>query len=384
MAEAQFFSDEEYAARLARVREWMAGERLAALLVTTPENIFYLTGLDHQGFFAYHLLVVPIEGEMVLITRAMERVTVAAQVTRARWVGYGDNEDPAAVTRETLRAAGLEQARVAIEKDSLVFPPRIYENIVGGLQHVQWFDGSHVIDELRLVKSPQELAYTREAAAVSDAMMRAAIETAAAGVNEQAIAAEVHRAMILGGGGNPGFGPFIRETDRLGQEHTTWRDNVLEKGDALFLEMSACVKRYHAPLGRLVFVGEKPAGADAIAAVCLEAFQRVIETLQPGVTAADVYRAWQARVDKAGLAEYRRHHCGYVIGLGFPPSWSGGSRVVGLREGSALVMRTGMVFHVMSWLMNTGRGDYFISNTAFLGENGCEVLTATPMEVQVV
>jgi Xaa-Pro dipeptidase len=39
-----------------------------------------------------------------------------------------------------------------------------------------------------------------------------------------------------------------------------------------------------------------------------------------GVAAAEVYRAWQSRVDEVGLSHYRRHHCGYVMGLGFPPS----------------------------------------------------------------
>ena len=37
-----------------------------------------------------------------------------------------------------------------------------------------------------------------------------------------------------------------------------------------------------------------------------------------------------------------------------------------------------MSFHVLSWLMDTGRGDFFISDTVLLGESGPEVLTRTP------
>ena len=118
--------------------------------------------------------------------------------------------------------------------------------------------------------------------------------------------------------------------------------------------------------------------------VCLEAFQRVVEAIKPGVTAAQVYQAWQSRVDEAGLAHYRRHHCGYLVGIGFPPSWVGGSMVTGLRGDSALELQVGMTFHLLSWLMSTGQGDYFVSNTALLTELGCEVLTKTPQQVQVV
>ncbi|MFZ0487132.1 MAG: hypothetical protein WAL83_09045, partial [Arenicellales bacterium] len=81
---------------------------------------------------------------------------------------------------------------------------------------------------------------------------------------------------------------------------------------------------------------------------------------------------------------YRRHHCGYLVGIGFPPSWTGGSMVTSLRPGSTLELKPGMVFHLHSWFTNTGLGDYFVSNTALLTEEGCEILTSrTPQELQV-
>ena len=83
-------------------------------------------------------------------------------------------------------------------------------------------------------------------------------------------------------------------------------------------------------------------------------------------------------VDDAGLSHYRRHHCGYCVGAGFPPSWTGGNSVTGLRADSDLEIKTGMSFHILSWLMETGKGNDFISNTVLLTETGAEVLTRTP------
>ncbi|MGH6902803.1 MAG: M24 family metallopeptidase [Geminicoccaceae bacterium] len=384
MADPAVFPSEEFDARLERVRAAMAADDLAGLVVTTPENIFYLTGLDHQGFFALHLLIVTAAGRMTLIARAMEGVTVADQVTGADFVGYADHEDPARVACAVVHDHGLASARIGVEKRSLFFPPRVYEALLGGTPDATWLDASRLIDELRLIKSPREIGYTRQAAAVTDAMMEAAIDAARPGVNEREVAAEAHRAMILAGGGTPGFGPFIRPTPRLGQEHTTWQDRPLVEGEGLLLEMAGCVNRYHAPAGRFVFIGRRPPGTLEIEQVCIEAFDRVTGAIRPGVSAAEVYRAWQSRVDEAGLAHYRRHHCGYLVGLGFPPSWTGGSMVVGLRHDSDLVLRPGMVFHLLSWLMGTGRGDYFFSNTALLTEEGCEILTKTSRRSQVV
>ncbi|MFW5943577.1 MAG: M24 family metallopeptidase, partial [Chloroflexota bacterium] len=121
-----------------------------------------------------------------------------------------------------------------------------------------------------------------------------------------------------------------------------------------------------------------------MAQLCLQAFQDVICAMRPGALARDVYRAWQERIDAAGLSHYRRHHCGYLIGLGFPPSWVGGGDVVGLRHDSDLQLQAGMTFHVMSWLMDTGRGDYFVSDTALVTEEGCERLTTTSQQLHIV
>jgi Xaa-Pro dipeptidase len=307
------------------------------------------------------------------------------QLTNARFVGYGDLDDPAQTTCKSLVEAGLASGRLGIEKNSLFLPLRIAEGIMAGLPGAQWSDISDLVFHHRSAQSPRELEYTRQAATVTDAIMRAAIDTATAGVSEQDVAAEVHRAMILAGGEFPGFGPFIRSTPTLGEEHGTWTDRVLQEGDVLFVELSGCVRRYHAPMGRLIFIGEAPPGTQEIEQVCLEAFAATVKAIRPGTSADAVYQAWQDRVDAAGLSHYRRHHCGYMVGGAFPPAWSGGGVPVGLRHNSPLKLRAGMAFHLMSWLMHTGRpGDYFVSDTAIVTEDGCEVLTTVPQHVHSV
>ena len=50
-----YFSQSEFDLRLQAVRKEMAKRKLEVFLVSSPENIFYLTGLDHQGHFAYQM-----------------------------------------------------------------------------------------------------------------------------------------------------------------------------------------------------------------------------------------------------------------------------------------------------------------------------------------
>lgn len=381
MPTAPYFDAAEFASRLAAVRRAMSARDIDTLLLSAPENIFYLIGLDHWGYFAPHLLIVPAEGELVLITRAMEKVTIANQVRNARFEGHQDNETAADAAARVL--ASNTPRSIGIEAWSSGLPHGLAQALHRLIPAQAWTDASGLIDDIRMVKSPAEQAFMRAAAKVSDAGAAAAIEAISAGATERHIAAECECAMIAAGGTFPGFGPFIRSTKRLGEEHTTWTDERFGNGDAVFLELTGCVARFHAPLGRLIHVGRASNEAKAMAAVTHDAFAAVLAAMRDGVLFRDVYAAWQKVVDRAGLAHYRRHHCGYAVGIGFPPSWTGGNKVTGLRRDSDIVLRTGMSFHVLSWLMGTGQGDFFISNTVLLGSEGPEVLTRTPSAVTV-
>lgn len=394
------FADAELGDRLAAVRAAMAARDVELALVSTPENIFYLTGLDHWGYFAPHLLIVPMDGEMILVTRQMERVSIQKQVRNALFQGHEDDETAADLAVRVLRdsfaarersGAVLKtvveevceltgrRARIGVETWSAGHSYGFGAALRDSLPDVEWVDVTGLVDDLRLVKSPAEQALMRKAAAVSDAAAGAAVAAICDGAAERDVVAECHAAMIRAGGDAPGFGPFIRPGPRLGEEHATWGNDTYRAGEPVFLELSGCVSRYHAPLGRLVHVGAIAEPDAAMAETATAAFAAVLDALRPGVLARDVYAAWQDVVDAAGLAHYRRHHCGYCVGIGFPPSWTGGNRVTGLRRDSELAIREGMSFHILSWLMGTGRGDFFVSNTVLLGPTGAEVLNRTPL-----
>ena len=416
--------------RLEAVRSRMAQRNLDACLVAAPENIYYLTGLEHQGYFAYELLVIPARGEPILVTRGMERATVQDQIPWVRHLGYSDGveslppprdreedmvmadrdssgrgvglrpwemsygvavrgpvadsaDDAIRTTIQAVREAGVEKGRLGLEAKATFLPFHIAERVISKLADAGWEDCSGLVDDCRIVQSPLEQETTRKAAEVSDAMMLAAIAAAGPGMPEHDVMAAVYDALFRRGGTYPGFIPLVRSTRTLEHEHGTWGDGRLRRGDLLFLEMSGCVRRYHAPLGRLVFIGKQSPRARRAHEACREAMHRAARAIGPGAAADEVYRAWESAVREAGFGSYTRHHCGYSVGIGFPPSWSGSGTPRGLRKGSDLKLQEGMVFHLMSWLLRTGRGDAFLSDTILITGSGSEFLTRVPQDILV-
>lgn len=378
------FTDAELANRLKAVRAEMAARGLDLAVLSQPESVFYLIGLDHWGYFAPTHLIVPLDGDLVLVTRQMERVTIENQVRNARFAGHSDSESAARKLAKELSTIGTAGRRIGLETETSGFTYRAGQELFAHLGAAEWRDISGLIERLRLVKSPEEQVLMRAAAKAADAGTLAAIAAIHDGAREADVAAECLAAMTRAGGTPPGFGPFIRPEARLAEEHTSWGDGIYRAGEKVMLEVAGCVARYNAPMGRLIHLGHIRDQDAEMAEIAKRAFQGILDGLKPGARARDVYKAWQAVVDDAGMPEYRRHHCGYLVGIGFPPSWTGGNKVTGLRHDSDLEIQEGMTFHAMSWFTETGRGDFFVSNCVLLGPKGAEVLTKAPIGPIVV
>lgn len=379
------FRTEEFQTRIQATRTGMWLQGLNALLVVSPENIYYLLGLNHQGYFSFTLLVLPMEGAPLLVTRAMESMTVSTQVPGCVHVPFEEDEDPALAAVHAIELATSVGDTIGIEQAAMHLPIGVWSRTREKLSDREWVDGSGIVEEVRAVKSEAEIAFVRRAARISDRAVQEGIAAAGTGVTERTVAASIYHEMIYAGSEHPGFAPFIRSTDILRHEHVTWRDREIRSGSGLLMELSASVYRYHAPLTRMVHIGERPPGTEVAAEVAVNALEATRAALRPGGLSGDVYAAWQHAIDTGlGHPNYRRHHCGYMVGIGFPPSWVGGSSVAGLRPGGDLVIRAGMVFHLLSWLLGEESGDYAVSDTALVTTEGCELLTTTPREPLVL
>lgn len=372
---------QELEERRAAVRERMRDRGLDVLLVVGPENIYYLSGLNFQGYFSLTALILTLQGEPWLVAREMERATIAVQAPSCRHVGFADDDEPATVLTRAVADASSAGATIGVELAAMFFPPGVWDRLRTGLPDRAWIDASGLVVDVRAVKSPTELDFVRRAARISDRAVLAGMAAASPDVTEREVAASVYAQLVRGGSEHPGFAPLIRGTDILTHEHVTWRDRSLTADSGVLMELSASVYRYHAPLTRMVFIDEPDGATIRAAEIALSGLEAVRAALVPGRLTGEVYDTWQRVVD-AGLGHhrYRRHHCGYMVGIGFPPSWVGGGAVQGIRRDGTLELREGMVFHVLSWLLGQAPADYCVSDTVLVTADGGQFLTRAPRE----
>ena len=373
------FSVAEYKQRLAACRRHMAKKNLDVLVVTTPENIFYLSGYQTPGYYTSQCLIVPMTGEPVHISRGIEETNVWMLSWIERSESYMDHTDPMELFAEILKKDGFAKGRIGIEKIGWFFSIANFERLKPLLPQADFQDGSMIVEACRVVKSEAEIAYIREAARCAEAGMRAALRTIRPGVTEANVAAEVQKAMTDMASEYPGLPNFICSGVRASQTHATWTKRVLQDGDPMFMELSGCIRRYSAGLLRSATVGKSPEKRKKIWDVSSRALDNMIAAIRPGRPLGEVWEAWVKTLEAAGH-EGRFKRAGYSIGINFPPDWGEGY-ILCFKRGETRLLEPNMTFHIPSNVMIFGYAHTANSETVRVTETGAEVLTNFPRKL---
>jgi Xaa-Pro dipeptidase len=283
-----------------------------------------------------------------------------------------DWESPAKALARTLARRGLADAVIGLDLGSYCMTARRYGEMRAALPDARFIDLGPLVSELRLIKSPAEIALLRQAAAVADGALARAAGTCVAG-GSQLDAARDAQVAFLELGADPGLpGPISagRGWDFL---HGHMEDAPLAEGDIVHIELVPRVGGYSARVMRCVPVGPIPP-ALARSAETLAALQdRQIAAMRPGARAADIDAILREGVLAAGLRESFDNITGYTLGLYAPqtPRTSDFTRI--FHPGADWTLQAGMVFH-----MYVSAAGASFSETVSVTDDGPEILTRTP------
>ena len=370
------FDADEYTRRQAALRARMDERGIDAVLLSGPENQYYLTGYETTGFHSFpQTLIFPRSAPPLLVTRQLEEGNAAA-AHELGCHGYRDDEDPAEALAGSLRELGLAERTIGVEKAVPWLTVRLFEGLQTRLTSAKLLDVSGLVELMRATKSPAEIAYMRRAAVAVAAGMRAGLAAVREGGNEREIAAAVFPARILAGSHFVRNPTYITAGPRSALAHATWLGKTLERGDVVFLEMGANVRHYDAALIRTAVVGPASDELRRAADASIAGLMAAIATVRGGVRASDVYRSTRDAIAKAGGERHFLHRAGYGIGIEFLTWIERGG--VSLDAGAETILQPNMTLHLVPYLLLPGLGSVGFSETVCVTETGCEVLTRCP------
>ncbi|MGH3148775.1 MAG: M24 family metallopeptidase [Rubrobacter sp.] len=380
------FTTEELAARRKATAEVLADRCLDGLLVFRQESMYYLTGYDTFGYVFFQCLYVGADGEtMTLLTRTPDvRQAEHTSVIRDIRVWHdAEGADPTGDLKGILEEHGCKGKRLGVETDAYGltgYNLKLVEAALSGF--CERVEASDLVTGLRVVKSPSEIEYVREAARLADIGLDRAVEAAAPGAFEGDVLAALQGAIFEGGGDFPANEVIIGSGPRALLFRSAAGMRRMDPVDQLSLEWAGSYRHYHAAMMRTLAVGEASEYQRHLFTVVREALEEMTEALSPGRPVGEVDDAHRRVLDAAGLEEHRFAACGYSLGTTFAPNWM--DRPM-LFSGNPVQAEPGMVFFLHCVVVDSGRGVAMsLGRTCLVTEAGREVLSARPLELIVV
>ncbi len=333
---------------------------LAASNAMWQGHVRYLS--NYPPHFGYSYAVFPLHGEPTLFVFSKIQEQVAAK----RWIpdARQSSNYPGDIVKRMreLDYKGKRVGLVGVENMSF----KIYEHLKKELPEAIFVDATRDIFDLRMIKSPEEQALSRECARITDGLFARVKEVAKIGMSEYDVYAEmdyfirkqgVEGAFNLIASGPCPVAPFLSPSGR-----------TVNEGDAILLELTPRYEGYYTQLTGYVHVSPPSPKMRAFLDLAFAAQQAGVKMLKPGNRASDVARVMKEMIEKAGYAyPYRGgHSMGHD--LDEPPA-------IVIEDDT--VLAPGMTIVVHPCVMDRSGEGVFVGDSYLITEKGPERLNST-------
>lgn len=373
------FTWTEFESRRDRLREELRARQLDWLIVIHPVSIHWLTGSDAKSYQEFQCLLFPAHpGPLSLLTRQGECAEFEADAWVDHVVGYGggENEDPLGPFQRLASRLGLLQGRVGLEVPAYYLHPRHYLGLRDLLGAALVTEPTHLVADLKLVKSPAEIDYIRRASARADRAQQAFEAAVGPGVSELELAGIVCQSLLSQGSFLAASPLNLVTGERSCFSHGAPTERTLRRGDFGNLEFGATCRRYTSTLGRNFCLGEPTRRMRELHELVVTASEACRAEIRAGVPATRPHAAARQVIAAAGLEHGRVHTTGYGLAPGFPPTWG---EPLHMLADSQYTLEAGMVLSVEPpvYLPEEKLGARVIDNV-LVTATGCEVLSRHP------
>jgi len=388
-------SNAEHRSRIEKIQKQLRRKRLDALYLTNSTRILYTTGFSHISTERPLAAVIPDEGLPFFMAPRLEYDHIRHECPLTgdvlTYPDYPGKIHPMRLFAKFMGQKGLGSSRIATDS---------VEGAAGGygyqgpalrdlMGRAKFVAGRDIVDNMRLIKSKQEIRLLRESAKWSEVAHDILLENTRAGLHDTVVAVKSSydalvimlkklgqsyvqlkialSPVVVGFRGQVGVDSAI--------PHAVYTKNKIRRGDVLVTEAGVEVGGYTSELERTLIVGKPSSRAKRCFETMLNAQNAALKEFRPGARCNKVDEAAERSVEDSALKLGLRHHAGHGIGLdGHEPPW--------LDPGDKTVIREGMVFSCEPGLYFPGYAGFRHSDTVVITKKGMDFITHYPRDLE--
>ena len=236
---------------------------------------------------------------------------------------------------------------------------------------------SGLVEELRAVKQPEEVAVIRGAAALADEAFAELVAGGLTGHTERELALKLEYEMRRRGASRPSFDPIVAAGPHGALPHAQPRDEPVRVGELVVIDWGAQLDGYCSDCTRTLATGALDSEAVEIYQLVLDAQLAALEEVKPGAVGREVDSVPRAAITAGGHGEHFGHGLGHGVGLEV-------HEAPRLAQASDAVLAPGNVVTVEPGIYIPGRFGVRIEDLVVVTDEGCEILTSVSKELTVV
>ncbi|WP_102345628.1 M24 family metallopeptidase [Bacillus sp. Marseille-P3661] len=350
---------------LNRIREKLKDLDIDGMLITNGQNRRYVTGFTGTA------------GVVLISLNAAKFITDFRYVEQAnkQVKNFDIIQHKRPIHEEVVDLAQqLGIKRLGFEKEHITFGTyEMYTNIIKS----ELVPISGVVENIRLIKTTDELTILKEAAAIADAAFEHITKFIKPGLTELEVSNELEFFMRKKGATASSFDIIVASGYRSALPHGVASDKVIENGELVTLDFGALYKGYCSDLTRTVAVGEPSDELINIYDIVLQAQLRGMTGIKPGMTGKEADALTRDYISEKGYGEYFGHSTGHGIGLD-------------IHEGPTLSIKSdiklepGMVVTVEPGIYIESLGGVRIEDDIVITTKGNESLTHSTKELLIL
>ncbi|MBI5972571.1 M24 family metallopeptidase [Staphylococcus caledonicus] len=341
--------------KLTKVREILKQQNLDAIVILSDYNRRYLSGFTGTSGA---LVITSTQNQLITDFRYIEQAT--NQATNFEIVNRSEgliDEIKSIITKLNLQRVGFEGHLISYDT---------YQSL--NETSATFISIGEVIEEIRQIKSPEEIEKIKHAAKIVDDTYNYILEVAKAGMTEKELKALLESKMLHLGAEGPSFDTIVASGYRGALPHGVASDKVIEQGDMITLDFGAYYEGYCSDITRTFAIGEPDPKMKEIYNIVLESQIKAINEIKPGMTVQEADALSRDYIDAHGYGKEFGHSLGHGIGLD-------------IHEGPLLsknakgTIQVNNCVTIEPGIYVDGLGGVRIEDDILITENGCEVFT---------
>ena len=340
------------------------------LLVTELVNLRYLAGYTGSNGIA---LIGPATRAFITDFRYLEQSAEEVSGEFNRLIAQAPLELTSLI--EGALPAGELRLGFEAEHTSVSAHERLVELLPGRVELVAT---TGLVERMRAIKEPEEIARIRAAAALADAALERLLRGGLAGRTEREVALALETDMRARGATRSSFDSIVAAGAHGALPHAQPRDAEIKRGDMVVIDWGAQLDGYCSDCTRTVAAGDPGDDARAIYELVLEAQTAGVEAVAAGRGTREVDGRAREVIDAGGHGQEFGHGLGHGVGLDIHEAPTLSPRVENQR------LEAGNVVTIEPGIYLPGRFGVRIEDLVVVTGDGSEILTSVPKRLTVV